>query len=134
MVYFCLFFNFYWSIIALQCLDLLYCKVNIFSNIPSFVFPYHLGHHRTLSSVFCASRFSLVLYFIYNIDSVNVSIAASNSSDSFPPWERTTFSKLMQAQQTRLAKTEKQLKNCCKKKKSKLGLGDVCLLCSLLYK
>ena len=60
MVYFCLFLNFYWSIIALQCLDLLYCKVNIFSNIPSFVFPYHLGHHRTLSSVFCASRFSLV--------------------------------------------------------------------------
>ena len=58
----------------------------IYLEISPSGFPYYLGHHRTLSRVLCASRFSLVIYFIHNINSVNMSVAFSSSSDSFPPW------------------------------------------------
>ena len=57
-VNFLFFKNFYWSIVALQCCVSFYhiakWTSHMYTYIPSFLFPSHLGHHRALSRVSCA--------------------------------------------------------------------------------
>ena len=59
------FFNFYWSIVALQCWLVSEKWINCIYISPLFVFPSRLGHHRALSRVLCAIQQVLINYPFY---------------------------------------------------------------------
>ena len=68
-----------YSCFTMLCQFLFYSKVNQLNiNIQStfFGFPYHLGHHRSLSRVPCAIwQIPLVIYFMHSISCVYTSIS-----------------------------------------------------------
>ena len=70
-----------YSCFTMLCYFLLYCKLHqpyIYMYPLFFEFPSHLSHHRALSSTCCTySRFSLVVDFIHNVNSVPMSILIS---------------------------------------------------------
>ena len=84
------FLNFYWSIVPSQYFVSFYCKAKwisfTYTCILSFMdFLPHLGHHRALS--FLYSRFSLVICFLYSINSVYMSMPVSQFFPPHPsPW------------------------------------------------
>ena len=73
------------------CQFLIYSRVNqlyVYIYPLFYGFPSHLGHHRALSRVPCAIQFSLIIYFIHNINSVYMSISISQfipPPPCFPP-------------------------------------------------
>ena len=79
LICFCFLINFYWSIVDLQCLFLLYSKVNqlyIYIHPLFFRFFPHIGHYRVLiESPVLHSRFLVVICFTYS--SVYMSIPVS---------------------------------------------------------
>ena len=75
----------YWSIIALQCCISFYCTAKlirpyIYIHPLTFGLPSYSGHPSALSTVHCAVRYVLIIYFICNINMcqcVHVSILIS---------------------------------------------------------
>ena len=87
----------YWSIIALQCCISFYCTAKlirpyIYIHPLTFGLPSYSGHPSALSTVHCAVRYVLIIYFICNINMcqcVHVSILISQFLPPFPSLPRT---------------------------------------------
>ena len=64
-------FNFYWSIVALQCHVSFYCTAKRTSHLYTYIyplffgFPSHLGHHRALGRVSWSTKFCWSPFYLF---------------------------------------------------------------------